>query len=303
MSGSDQVSIIIPNLHSPVIGEVLDALRSQGRGVDWVEVLVVGLDGHGQVQEDDLVRFISTGEAVVPAQARNLGASCAQGKWLIFLDADCVPQPGWLNAMLDAATRWTDAGAISGAMLPDGDTLAICCGQVAGFHEHLSLHRPGRRRLLASFSLLTTRSIWERVGGFNPEYRTGEDVDFSVRLDRGGWSLYLEPRAQVFHRPRRGSWFALWRHALRSGRLSIQVRRWHADWFKMPRWTIYPWAWRLLSPSIAIVRTMQIYASTPGLWKYGYCAPWVILSKVAWCWGAAAGLAQITSRPSCQEGT
>lgn len=285
------VSVIIPNLHSPVVGEVLQALLAQTDDVaQSLEVWVVGQDRFGLVHPGGCVRRFDTPQPVFPSRARNLGADAAQGETLIFLDADCVPQPGWLAAMLEAHGRWPEAGAISGAMLPAGDTFASRCGQVSGFHEHLSLHRPGRRRLLASFSLLVPRMAWDAVGGFAPELRIAEDVDFSIRLSRQGRLLYLEPRARIYHRPPRTGWRALWRHALFSGRLSIQVRLRHADWFGMPRWSGSPWAWRLLSPGIATVCTAQVYAGTPGLWRYWRCAPWVLASKLAWCWGAASGL-------------
>lgn len=287
-----KISIIIPNLHSPAIGHVLESLRSQEFDLSQVEILVVGLDRYHLVKKDDLVQFLPTENPVPPSQARNLGAAAAKGETLIFLDADCVPQPGWLAAMLEAYTHWPDAGAISGAMLPDGDTFAAHCGQIAGFHEHLSLNKSGRRRLLASFSLLVSRSTWQAVGGFASEAVIAEDVDFSTRLSQRRLSLYLEPRARVFHKHPRGDLRSLWQHALVGGKHSIQIRLKHREWFKMSAWAVHPWAWRLLSPGIAVVRTVQIYATVPGLWRYWYCAPWVVLSKLAWCWGAATGLAQ-----------
>jgi GT2 family glycosyltransferase len=287
-----KVSIVIPNLHSPVIGQVLEALRTQDYDLDQVEVLVMGLDRHKLVREDDLVQFVSTGEPVPPARARNLGAAAVQGEKLIFLDADCVPQPGWLAAMLDAAARWSDAGAISGAMLPEGDTFALHCGQVAGFHEHLNLNPPGQRRVLASFSLLVPRSVWLAVGGFDEQFKfaAGEDLDLSIRIALCGHPLYFEPRAAVRHRPRRAGWQSLWQHAYRGGTQAIVVRQRYAGYYQMPRWMLTPWVWVLLSPVIALARTVQIYFGTPRLWRYWRCGLWVALSKLAWCWGAAAGL-------------
>ncbi len=35
-------------------------------------------------------------------RARNRGADAAAGKWLAFIDSDCVPEPGWLDALLHA---------------------------------------------------------------------------------------------------------------------------------------------------------------------------------------------------------
>lgn len=290
---SATVSVIIPDLHSPVISEVLEALLAQADAIpDLLELWVVGQDRYGQVQPSGRVHMLTTPDPVSPARARNLGAASAKGQTLIFLDADCIPQPGWLKAMLEAAARWPDSGAISGAMLPDGDTLVTYCGQIAGFHEHLNLHPPGQRRTLASFSLLVPRPVWEAVGGFNEqfEFAAGEDLDFSIRIALHGHALYFEPRATVRHRHQRTSWRSLWRRSFRSGNQSILVRRSYVSYYQMPRWMFRPWIWILLSPGIALARAAQIYARCPYLWRHWGCVPWVAISKLAWCWGAAAGL-------------
>jgi GT2 family glycosyltransferase len=293
------VAIVIPNLHSPVIGEVLAALLSQ---IDSLavpaEVWVVGQDRYDLVQASEKIHVLETREPVPPSRARNLGAAAATGSILIFLDSDCVPQLGWLAGMLRAFERWPEAGAISGSMLPKGGTPGATCMQVAVFHEHLQLNAPGSRSTLASFSLLIPHSLWEAVHGFNEEFRfaAAEDLDLSIRIALQGRSLYFEPGAAVCHKPSRKGWQALWRYAQRSGSQSIVVRRHYADYYQMPAWSNRPWAWRVLSPLIALARTSQIFVRTPGLWHYRGCAPAVFISKLAWCWGAAAGL-EISARP------
>ena len=70
---STDVSIIIPNLNSPVSPRVLEAVRSQTTELSRTEVLVVGRDDLGLVDEDRLVRFIESDRPIPPAQARNRG--------------------------------------------------------------------------------------------------------------------------------------------------------------------------------------------------------------------------------------
>ena len=290
---SSEVSVVVPNLNSSVIDEVVSAVLEQADEVSCtLDVWVVGQDRHRLVRPNARVHFLLTPSPVWPAEARNLGASASEGRRLIFLDADCVPQSGWLVAMLDATDRWPDFGAISGAMLPAGDTFALECGQVSGFHEHLNLNPSCQRRALASFSLLMPRTVWAEVGRFDEQFRCAEDLDISARTALLGYPLYFEPGAVVRHRPERGSLRSLWRHAIRAGTQSIQVRQRHADYYRMPRWTASGLLWILLSPVIAVGRTIQIYKATPGLRYYWRCAPWVVLSKLAWCWGAAVGLTQ-----------
>lgn len=289
----ESISVVIPNLHSPVLDGVLQALRPQMEA--WqgeIDVWVVGQDRYGFAQSDRLATFLETDGPVLPARSRNLGAEKSRGELLIFLDADCLPQPGWLEALVAAYRRWPDAGAISGAMSPDAATFPLHCGQIASFHDHLDHNPRGARDLLASFSMLVPRRVWGSAGGMNEDFFPGEDLDFSIRISQNGYALYFEPAAVVVHAPSRGSWGALWSHAVRAGDQSAQVRGIHDDWYRMPAWSRSSLAWRVLSPGIGVVRAVQIYATKPWLWQYWRCLPWVILSKVAWCWGAARGTEQ-----------
>lgn len=288
-----RLAVIIPNLHSPVIDEVITTVLAQAGAVDDLEVWVVGQDRYGKIPAHPRVHVLVTPEPVYPGVARNLGAAqTTTADALIFLDADCVPQPGWLTALVEAWQTHPEVGAVSGAMLPQSDSFMQHCGQIANFHEFLDLHPPAFRSTLASFSLLVSRIAWERSGGFDASLRHTEDMDFTLRLRKQGWILWFEARARVYHRPTRVTWRQFWRYARRGGYFSIQMRQRHVEAYRMPFWARWAWAWRWGAPFIATLRTLQIYVNTPGLWRYGYCLPWVWLHKVAWCWGAADGVAK-----------
>ena len=47
-------------------------------------------------------------------ELKNAGARVAAGDLIVFLDADCVPQPGWLRALVTTMRRNPDAAATSG---------------------------------------------------------------------------------------------------------------------------------------------------------------------------------------------
>ena len=182
-----RLAVIIPNLHSPVIDEVIAAVLAQADTA--LEIWVVGQDCYGKIPISPRVHTIVTPEPLYPGAARNLGAERAEADIFVFLDADCIPQPGWLSALLGAWKSYPNAGAISGAMLPQSDTLIQHCDQIASFHEHLTLHPPVERKSLASFSLLVPRTVWQQSGGFNSCLRHTEGLDFTLRLRAQGWRL------------------------------------------------------------------------------------------------------------------
>ena len=90
--------------------------------------------------------------------ACNDGAAAARGRFLIFLNNDTVPQPGWLDALLDTFDLHPDTG-LAGAQLlyPDGrlqEAGVVCADVSAGLRSirsPTSALRPctrGRLRLL-----------------------------------------------------------------------------------------------------------------------------------------------------------
>jgi GT2 family glycosyltransferase len=303
MPDLDRISIVIPSLHSPVIDQVLDALRHQSLKPAAIEILIVGLDKHNLVREDQTVHLLSTEGPVSPARARNIGWKAAQHDEVLFLDADCVPLNNWLLEMVIFAREHEDAGAVLGGMDFDSRAFWTVCDQVAGFHEHFSSNPSGRRLTLPSYALYVPKPILQQVGGFDESFPlpSAEDLDMSIRIRQLGYGLYFNNRAVVIHRPRRNTFGDLWRHAYWSGHESIKVRLRYGDAYRMPPWSRSALAWRLLSPGIAVMRTIQIYARTPGVRSYWLAVPWVILSKLAWCWGAASGLASLSGRANSEE--
>jgi GT2 family glycosyltransferase len=283
-----RLAVIIPNLNSPIIDKVIESVIAQANGE--LEIWVVGQDCQGKIPVHPRIHSLITKEPVYPSVARNLGANQVAADAYIFLDADCIPQPGWLDALLAAWRTHSNVGAISGAMLPQSCTFLQHCRQIANFHEYLILHPPGDRKVLASFSLLVPRQVWLQSGGFNPHLRHAEDIDFSLRLRAMGWRLFFEPRAVVYHCPSWSSWRKFWYYSRQGGMYSIRVRLLYNETYAMLVWSQSPWAWKILGPAIAILRTCQIYLCTPGLMRYLYAIPFVFIHKLAWCYGAADGL-------------
>jgi mycofactocin glycosyltransferase len=147
-----------------------------------------------------------------PAAARNTGLAAADTPLVAFLDSDCVPGPGWLDALLP---HFADpaVGAVAPRIVPDepGRTwLARYEGasSTLDMGARASIVRPGSRVPYVPGAALVVRRAAAGTG-FTETMRVGEDVDLVWRLAASGWRVRYEPAATMRHqhRVRLREWF------------------------------------------------------------------------------------------------
>lgn len=282
------VSIIVPNLHSPIIDRTLESLRQQTYGLAGVEVIVVGMDKYGMVHEDALVHHHRTEHPTSPAVARNLGIKAAHGEVLCFIDADCVADPNWLAALM---AKYTDPSIhiVGGAVDFTHDDYWSLADNISMFHDYM-VNSPGRKRdQLPSLNLSARRWVFDKVGFFDERYPrpAGEDADLTIRMRKAGFVLNFEPRTVVYHCPPRHRPMDLLRHSFYQGRYSTKVDPRYAAQEGLP-WLLRTRVGLVLgAPLLAAGATWRIFVPRRDLWNCWYVAPAVYISKLAWCVGAA----------------
>jgi GT2 family glycosyltransferase len=134
-------------------------------------------------------------------RARNRGASQAANPWLLFLDADCRPDPSLLELYFSPAPA-DGCGVVAGEVVGDDAQPAMLARWARSRRGLMARHHieaPGRPAGIAG-NLLVRREAWERAGGFEEEARSEADVDLCWRIQDDGWTLEYRPQALVRHR-------------------------------------------------------------------------------------------------------
>lgn len=141
-----------------------------------------------------------------PGLTRNYGAERAKGDYVIILDSDVVVPEGYLTA-IDEALQQAPADAFGG---PDRAHPSFTPMQKAINYAMTSFFttggiRGGKKQMdkfyPRSFNMGVRRGVYMALGGFSP-MRFGEDIDFSTRIFKGGYTCRLIPEAWVWHKRR-----------------------------------------------------------------------------------------------------
>lgn len=201
-----------------------------------------------------------------PAAARNTGVGHVPSHTdvIVFIDAGCVPDDGWLETLLAA---FADPGLAAVAPRVRSRALAGTPSALARYetaHSPLDLGptpgpvRPWARVSYVPSAVLAVRSeALRQAGGFDEDLRFGEDVDLVWRLHDQGWRLRYEPSATATHpcRPGLRSWL---RQRFDYGRSATPLAHRHGR--KVAPLTVSPWSvavWSLLAlgrpmPAVAL---------------------------------------------------
>ena len=139
------------------------------------------------------------------ASARNCGVAETTAPGLIFLDADCLPDAGWLLRAIgvDATGK-----AIGGRIDVFDETPAPRSGAEAFEHVFAFKQRTyiEKKGFSVTANLVTTRAVFDATGPMI--HGVSEDVDWCQRAVKAGAELVYDDALSVGH-PARQDWPAL----------------------------------------------------------------------------------------------
>lgn len=199
------VSVIIPNYnYASYICEAVDSALDQTYGN--IEVVVVDDGSNDNSREilagyGDKIAVILQPNAGVSA-ARNTGVKHSSGKFIAFLDADDVWLPKKIERQVELFESERDLGLVHVGVEEFDTERNISKTRLDGMsghvsHELLLFERPVV--LGGGSGLMTTRAVFDEVGGFDLELQTSADWDLFYRIGRR-YRLGLVPEVLLRYR-------------------------------------------------------------------------------------------------------
>lgn len=197
------ISVIIPTYRDwDRLGICLDALNEQSYSRNKFEIVVVNNDPSDlppaglrvptncQIVDEDKPGSYA---------ARNKGVYCSVGDVLAFTDADCIPDRDWVK---EISLFYLN----SNSCLLAGDVRMFSVRrEIYNFSESYDYIFGINQKLYvesgvaATANLAMLKTVFSRLGGFNPMLLSGGDGEFCQRALKEGFSLSFSQKVVVMH--------------------------------------------------------------------------------------------------------
>ncbi|MDP9230682.1 MAG: glycosyltransferase [Bacteroidota bacterium] len=171
------------------------------------------------------VKFIINTENLGFAKACNQGFKISKGKYILFLNPDCIVPENCFSICISFLEAHTDAGALgirmldgSGHFLKEskrafpspltslyklfGLSLLFPRSKIFSKYHLGHLHQKKNHEVdvLAGAFIMVKREVFEEVGHFDETFfMYGEDVDLSYRIQKAGYKNYYLAETNIIH--------------------------------------------------------------------------------------------------------
>jgi GT2 family glycosyltransferase len=226
--GNPLVSIVIPsanrngvvrNLTVDLLANCIESIIGKS-SYQNIEIIVVD---NGDLQASTLLRLKKFREIkyvtylrpkINVAAKMNMGAACARGDFLLFLNDDTeVITSDWIESMLSIG-QLAGVGAVGAKLLFENETIqhvgvTFCEGLPDQIRVNYPADDPGyffstvaTKNYLAvtGACILVARDLFLDIGGFDEQFAINyNDIDLCLKLAKSGRRVVYSPLAQLYH--------------------------------------------------------------------------------------------------------
>ena len=199
------ISVIIPahNEESSLPGlfKALAAQTYPKAQVEWIVVDNRSTDGTARVAVASGAKIVTENSDASSDVARNAGIAHAGGMILAFTDADCRPDPDWLEALVKEIPEGADCVAAGQVIIQidEHSSGAQIYDSMAFLNNENSVQY---RKIAFTANLAVPKSVAVAVGRFPTRSKTNGDGYFVRKCYQYGCDLVYVSEAIVRHPPR-----------------------------------------------------------------------------------------------------
>lgn len=207
-----RVSVVVPVYNSSASLERLLLSLVRQTGNNDFEVVIVD-DGSKDCPEKIVekfkpqlsLKFLMHQRNRGPAAARNTGIKAALGDIIVFTDADCAPEPDWLQKMV-APFADKEVTGVKGIYKTRQTDVWAQLAQLEFAERYELLESQSDIDFIDTYSGAYRRSDLLAVEGFSEDFvaADNEDVDLAFRVKKLGGRFVFVNDAAVFHTHREG---------------------------------------------------------------------------------------------------
>lgn len=229
------LSVLIPcRNEARFLGRCLDSILANDYPPGRMEVLVIdGASADGTRERiaayccrDARVRLVDNPELITPC-ALNRGIAAARGDIIARVDAHAAVGPDYFRRSVEHLLS-SGADNVGGVMrtLPQdpgwfaGPIVAALSHPFGVGNSYFRIGSAEPRWVDTVFGGCWRRELFDRIGGFHPDLRRSQDMEFSRRLKAAGGRTLLVPdlSSDYYARSRLGPF---WRHNFANGQWAI----------------------------------------------------------------------------------
>ena len=208
------ISVVVTTFNRcAILPAAIESLLAQNTPELKYELIVVdnnSTDHTRQVVES----FIARGHGNVryvfepkqgPSHGRNAGIANAKGEIIAFTDDDVRPEKDWLRNIKQAFDSYTEVECVGGKILPRWSsepprwlTVDHWSPLAIADHGNRTIVSPAKTPICWSTSNLSFRSsVFDRIGGFSPDFMRCQDRELMWRFLRAGGQVIYAPDVAV----------------------------------------------------------------------------------------------------------
>lgn len=191
-----KISFIIPAFNEEAcIRDCINAIRENAPSYSY-QIIVVdngSTDRTSEIVQSERAVLVNQAKGTI-SSARNKGVRESEGVVLIFLDADVLVTDIWQKEIDKVA-----AAVFKNALIVTGSRCSVTDNKNWISHYWFARMQYETPNYINSGHLITSRELFDRIGGFRNELYTAEDYDFCVRAKQSGAEIANNPKLYVIH--------------------------------------------------------------------------------------------------------